>query len=253
MVNGDSPTVRLVISDHKEIEVIESETYRLGKGGYGTVFKGRNVNEGTDVAVKKVEINKKTTKYVTREKDFMEKCNYRHIVQIFAAMRLGSFMYFILEYCIQGSLNQFYHKQEDRISFEQCLKFMKDIAHGIRYLHCTVKICHRDVTPANILVQNDTDGSGVYMKVGDFGLARDFPESASAFSVSGNVGTAGWRAPEIPQCSGKSYDYRFPVDIFSLGLLFLSMLKHQPGHFLQPHQGISLFTVSLCLNTVNFA
>ena len=226
------------LGDHQEFEFIDS--HRLGKGGYGTVFKGRNRHQGTDVAIKRVEINSQTQKYITREKEFMEKCNCKNIVQIFASIHLGSFMYFILEYCMQGSLNQFYRRQEERVSFQQCLKFMKDIAYGLRYLHCTRKICHRDITPANILVQTDNDGSGAYMKVGDFGLAKDFPESASSVSVSGNVGTVGWRAPEIPRRSATSCDYRFPVDIFSLALLFLAMLKHQLGSFLQPHLGMSV-------------
>ena len=108
---------------------------------------------------------------------------------------------------------------------------MRDITHGVRHLHCTLKICHRDIKPANILVQNDNDGRGPYMKIGDFGLARNFPESTSAISATGNVGTAGWSAPEIFRSSDGNY--HFPVDIFSLGLVFLAMLKHQLGHHLQ--------------------
>ena len=238
---AESCTVRL--GDNFEF----SESDQLGRGGYGTVFKGKKVHGGTDVAVKRVERNQKTQKYITREKDFMEKCNHSNIVKIFAAIRLDPFMYFILEYCTQGSLNKFYKQQEERVSFGQCLKFMKDITHGLRYLHHVLKICHRDVTPGNILAQDNIDGSGVYMKIGDFGLARDFPESASAFSVSGNIGTDGWRSPEIPRFDCRSFDYCFPVDIYSLGLLFTAMLRHQLGNFLQPHLGLSVhYSVSIC-------
>ena len=59
--------------------------------------------EGTDVAVKRRGTNKKAEKYAKRKKDFMEKCNFTHIVQI-----LQPYVYVILEYCIQGSVNQFY-------------------------------------------------------------------------------------------------------------------------------------------------
>ena len=241
---AESRTVRL--GDRFEFR----ESDQLGKGGYGIVFKGKNVHERTDVAVKRMEINTNTKKYVTREKDLIEKCNFRHVVQIFAAIHLSPFMYFVLEYCTQGSLNQFYKKQTERVSFGQNLNFMGDITYGIRYLHKELKMCHRDVTPANILAQDDNVGSGVYMKIGDFGLARDFPESGSAISsVSGNVGTDGWRAPDISQCTDGKYNY-FPADIFSVALVFLAMLKHQLGNFLQPHKGISVhrYLINVCLD-----
>ena len=199
----ESRTVRL--GDRFEFTESDQESAQLGSGGYGTVFKGKTIRDRTDVAVKKVTINMKTKKYVDREKNFMEKCRYRHVIEIFAAIQLGPFMYFVLEYCAQGSLNQFYMRQKEKVSFGQNLNFMRDIACGIRYLHA-LRICHRDVKPDNILAQDNNDGSGVYMKIGDFGLARDFPESASAFSgISGNVGTDGWRAPENSQCAVGRY------------------------------------------------
>ena len=231
---------RVTLGDRQKYEFIESEENCLGEGGYGQVFKGRNRHERTDVAVKMVKINEKTKKYVDREKDFMEKCNFRNAVTIFAAIPRGSFMYFILEYCILGSLSKFYKEQRERVSFGQSFKFMRDIAHGLQHLHCLVKICHRDIKPANILVQNDNDGREPYMKIADFGLARNFPDSASSISITRNVGTVGWSAPEIFRSGDSNRNYHFPVDIFSLGLVFLAMLKHQLGHHLEPHQGMSL-------------
>ena len=93
---------RVTLGDHQKYEFTESEENCLGEGGYGQVFKGHNRHEQTDVAVKKVKMNEKTKKYVDREKDFMEKCNFRNIVKLFAAIHMGSFAYFILEYCTSG-------------------------------------------------------------------------------------------------------------------------------------------------------
>ena len=213
-----------------------SETECIGGGGFGTVFMGEN-KQGTAVAVKRVMIkNEKTEKYVKREKKFMKECDCRNVIKIFADILQKPYMYFMLEYCVHGSLNKFYKGREGRVTFRQCLKFMLDIALGVQYLHCERNICHRDLKPANILVQDDDDGKGLYMKVGDFSLAREFSESGPN-TASGNVGTFGWTAPEIPQGVERCRCW-FYVDIFSLGLVFVAMVKHRLGQDLEPHNGM---------------
>ena len=216
--------------------IIRDWKNRLGKGGFGEVWKARNVHENKDVAVKEVQINEQTAVFIEREVDLMGKVNGHHhknIIIFYAAIRVGSVMNFILEYCCHGDLNKFFKGQEHRVSFERCLQYMENITSGVGHLH-DLKVCHRDLTPRNILVQHDVGGE-TNLKVADFGLGRILTTSSSPVPMTANIGTPGWQAPELTS-SGTGYS--FPVDIFSLGLMFLAMLMHLIGRNLEPFRGM---------------
>ena len=223
----------------------------LGKGGFGEVWKAKSVQENIDVAIKEVQINEQTKIFIEREKELMEKCHHRNIITFYAAIALGPVMNFILEYCCHGDLNNFFRGQEHRVCFEQCLRYMENIASGVEHLH-DCKICHRDLKPCNILVAQSDGVSPAYLKVADLGLGRSLTTSSSPAPMTANIGTPGWQAPEIPKCtSSSSKSYSLPVDIFSLGILFLAMLRHLTGKSLEPLQGMLKLLCSF-VTIVNF-
>ena len=211
----------------------------LGGGGFGIVFKGKDERNNKDVAVKLVEIsNAKTKKYVEREKEFMNKCKHRNLIEsitnnvIYFQMKeyMKEFGYFIMEYCPHGNLDQFTFDRD--FTFATCVDVMRDTTEGVNYLHDNT-IVHRDINPNNILVAEDN--AGYYYKLSDLGLARDFPDSYSdSASASANVGTSHWRAPEILSEDHRT-TYTPAVDIYSLGLLFAAILLYQRGHRLRPY------------------
>ena len=216
----------------------------LGRGRFGEVWKAKHVHDNKDVVVKEVEINKRTAKFISREKELMElmqACPHRNIITFYAAIRVGSVMNFVLEYCCYGDLNMFFRGQEQRVSFEQCLQYMENIASGVRHLHEHM-VCHRDLKPTNILVQGDVGGEK-YLKVADFSLGRKSRTSSSSQAMTANIGTSGWQAPELS--SRDSQRYSLQVDIFSMGLLFLAMLRHLRGRHLKPFLGMLKLLCSL--------
>jgi len=94
-----------------------------------------------------------------------------------------------------------------------------------------VKIIHRDLKPANIFIDKNNQ-----LKIGDFGLAREYeiskePQSAGRPAVkrgsngfpsnllSARVGTPFYLSPE--QREEKGYDEK--VDIYSLGLILFEL------------------------------
>ena len=209
----------------------------LGKGVLQKSGKLKN-KENKDVAVKRVQIKDETERFINRETDLMElvKANpHRNIITFYDAIRVGCFMNFILEYCCHGDLNNFFKGQEHRVSFEQCLQYMENITSGVGHLH-ELEVCHRDLTPRNILVQRDVGGKKC-LKVGDFGLGRKISTSSSPIPMTTNIGTPGWQAPELTS-SSDSESYSLPVDIFPLGLIFLAMLMHLTGRSLEPFRGM---------------
>ena len=107
---------------------------------------------------------------------------------------------------------------------------MAELVVILESLHA-VQIVHRDVKPANILVDND-----YRIVLADFGLARDFgcPQHALPWSTGpympysrpsrdkteGWFGTTGYVAPEI-YCDRHSYE----VDIWSAGVVLYRLLS----------------------------
>ena len=84
-------------------------------------------------------------------------------------------------------------------------------------------IVHRDIKPENCVV-TDFNGAQDYIKIIDFGIAKDLAGNLHGDrprTVSGSVyGTAAYVAPEL--LAGKTADHR--VDIYALGILMYELL-----------------------------
>uniref|UniRef100_A0A0G4HKM3 Protein kinase domain-containing protein n=1 Tax=Chromera velia CCMP2878 TaxID=1169474 RepID=A0A0G4HKM3_9ALVE len=112
------------------------------------------------------------------------------------------------------------------LSLHHCEFFLYQILRGLKCLH-TANIVHRDVTPANCLVNADCD-----LRICDFGLSRVVPNQHSGRRAGGdgNAGEdvtplTGYSAPEL--ICGQE-DYETAVDIWSVGCIALEILIGQP-------------------------
>ena len=216
----------------------------LGKGGFGRVFKGYHKETEEVVAVKEIEKNHSTQRFIVRERSFMQSCAHENIVRFIDEKETQNFIFMIMEYCPQGNMDKF--MWENEISFEKCTAFMMNVSDAVGYLHSDKKICHRDIKPDNVLVTS----SGKTAKLADFGLARLFARSGSVLTGTG-VGTTGWQAPETLKGDDDRSTFSPQSDIFSLGLLFLAMLLALPGKsHLLPYTGMYKISrlVSFCRN-----
>jgi serine/threonine protein kinase len=73
---------------------------------------------------------------------------------------------------------------------------LSDVARGLAYLHSEVRVIHRDVKSANVLLDR-----GCHGRVGDFGIARSLNDNHSGIAVTHMhtehvMGTQVYMAPE---------------------------------------------------------
>jgi serine/threonine-protein kinase len=109
---------------------------------------------------------------------------------------------------------------------ETVLSLVSRIGEALEYAH-EKGIIHRDVKPANILV----DHAG-RPRIVDFGIAR--LSSSTMTRTSMTLGTPSYMAPE--QIAGQRVDKR--ADIFSLGVILYEMLTYQ-----KPFAGSDVTTI----------
>ena len=167
------------------------------------------------------------------ELEALRSLNHINIVHLYDWKLTPIFLYIFIELCSEGSLNAFIRNM-GTLLIEMTVSFMKQITSGIRCLHDN-NVMHRDVKPDNILVHKE---HGDYViKITDLGFAKRVPDTSAVVSASG-AGTLDWMAPDIYPGEDEHVRYSRAADIFSLGLVFLSLIEHVPGNILQARKGM---------------
>lgn len=135
--------------------------------------------------------------------------------------------YFTMELIRGGDLSDLLHRR-GRLTMEEAIPLLTQIAAGLDYAHGR-HIIHRDVKPANILL--DGSGPDPVVKIVDFGIARAQESEATRLTKTGMiVGTPEYMSPE--QAGAKGPDGEpIPVsersDQYSLAIIAYEMLCGQ--------------------------
>ena len=212
---------------------------QVGRGAMGTVFMGCD-KDGNTVAVKQVSKNdrRKASAEAVRFHFLKQKVSYEYIVEVHDVKTWKDSMWIVMEYCDLGDLNKFFDSHHHSIDMMQKIGIMRQIASGIDFLHLK-DIVHRDIKPANILMKSDPTGPRV--KLGDFGLSKFLDPHDETSSMSSDVGTLLFKAPEFwNKSQGERVRYHRNVDVYAAGLTFMAMIQAQPGHNLIPEAEGSL-------------
>ncbi|MCA8922539.1 MAG: serine/threonine protein kinase [Planctomycetes bacterium] len=193
----------------------------LGRGGMARVFRGRQLTTGREVAIKILHNQGPPSVEgrlrFQRETSAALRLQHPHIVRTLEGGIEGEDAYLVMEIVHGESLKQ-------RLTRGPCeprwaLRLTEALAQALAFAHRN-GVVHRDVKPANILI----DEAGEPHLV-DFGLAKPLHGVDDLTATGLVVGTPSYMAPE--QASGRQAVGPL-ADLYALGATLYEMLTGRP-------------------------
>lgn len=149
-----------------------SAAYRLGQGGFGSVYRG-TLKSGKEVAVKVMDSGSlQGEREFQNELFFAGRIDSGYVVPLigFCSDRRRQRMILIYELMSNGNLQDALldRKCSELMDWKKRFDIAMDVAKGIEYLHSLdPPVIHGDIKPSNILLDRCFSA-----KIGDLGLAR---------------------------------------------------------------------------------
>ncbi|KAK9014445.1 hypothetical protein V6N11_005602 [Hibiscus sabdariffa] len=132
----------------------------IGKGAYGRVYKGLDLENGDFVAIKQVSLEN----IVQEDLNIIMNLNHKNIVKYLGSSKTKSHLHIILEYVENGSLaniikpNKFGPFPESLVAV-----YIAQVLEGLVYLH-EQGVIHRDIKGANILTTKEEHHGRCYSR-----------------------------------------------------------------------------------------
>jgi serine/threonine protein kinase len=194
----------------------------LGRGGYGTVYRAREVVLDVGRAVKVLHpalvSDPEFIERFRREARITAQLEHPNIVPVYELDEVGGAYFLVMRYLAGGSLKQLLGK-EGRLTFGRAVEITRQVAAALDFAHShKINLIHRDVKPGNILFEAD----GKTVRLSDFGFAKALSGASSAsLSVTGGmIGTPAYMAPEV----WRGQTVSPATDVYSLGCVFYEMI-----------------------------
>ena len=214
----------------------------LGEGTFGKVFKVKEQKNGKIYALKLFKfwemIPKEREMLFARFKMEWEtgQIDSNYLVKSIDHGILKGNPFIVMEFCPQGDLLQFIHKQKN----VDIIKIGKEILFGLNDLHIRGKV-HRDLKPENTLIRSD--GTAVLT---DFGLSGDKNKRITQKDLFGRpaffAGTVAYMAPEQAKPKNMEVIVLPTMDIFAFGVVIYYLVTYKyPFGELNSHNDLVIY------------
>src|SRR5205823_3468621 len=148
----------------------------IGRGGMGLVVKAFDPALSRNVAIKVLSASLATCgaarRRFLREARAAAAVVHEHVVSVFAVVETAGLPFLVMEY-VPGRSLQDRLDQQGPLALPEILRIGMQTAAGLAAAHAQ-GLVHRDVKPANILLENGVER----VKLTDFGLARAAADAA---------------------------------------------------------------------------
>ncbi len=207
----------------------DPETDRLGKGGFASVYKARDLHTDRMVALKFVQKSKIPERYTLfEETERVKSLEHPNLVKYYdffikkfenVTGEKDEIQIGVMEYINGGDMGAYMRVQSSR-NPRRIAELLRGVLGGLQHLHEN-RIVHRDVKPQNILLQIQ-DGA-ITPKVADFSISKELRQELT--SVSAAVGTYEYMSPE--QLGKTDAKLGIRTDIWSFGVLTYQLLTSE--------------------------
>ncbi len=189
---------------------------KIGEGGMGEVFKGRDTMLERDVAIKSLRpefaARADILERFRTEAVALARLNHPNIAGVYRFFRHADQYYMVMEFVAGETLDQLVARR-GALPWEEAIRYAIAALSGLEHAH-RAGVVHRDIKPANMMVA--VDGS---LKLMDFGIARILEKMR--LTRSGHlIGTLEYMSPE--QVQGRDVDAR--SDLYSLAVVLFELL-----------------------------
>jgi serine/threonine protein kinase len=207
---------------------------RLGEGGFGVVYRARDVRLRRDVAVKLLRRELVTSEgFVERfEREAQALAALRHpnIVPVYSIGDQDELIYLVMPF-VEGVTLTDYLREHHPLPLEEAERILGAVGSALSAAHA-VGLVHRDIKPDNIMLE----GADRHPLLMDFGIAKTGQTGGAGLTSTGMVlGTPFYMSPE-QATADPSIDPR--SDIYSLGVLAFQMFTGK-----LPYTGDSIYAV----------
>ncbi|GAB2279810.1 Probable L-type lectin-domain containing receptor kinase S.7 [Dionaea muscipula] len=192
----------------------------IGRGAFGTVYKGFFISTGTIFAVKRSKHTHEGKAEFLAELSTIACLRHRNLVQLQGWCVEKGELLLVYEFMPNGSLDKkLYLESHDGHAHALPWPCRYNVAVGLAsvlsYMHqeCEQQVIHRDIKTSNVLLDANYNA-----RLGDFGLAKLMDHDRSPVSTL-TAGTMGYLAPEYLQY-GKATE---KTDVFSFGVVVLEV------------------------------
>jgi TOMM system kinase/cyclase fusion protein len=206
----------------------------LGEGGFGVVYRARQLTTGQSVALKvmrplelgdAVRTAKRTVRF-QREMKLCAQLHHPNIVQLIdSGQTAGGLLYAVFAF-LPGETLADLLAREGALGLAEARHLMVQVLDALTCAH-ELGVVHRDLKPRNIMVlSTGARRNAILCDLGLGALVDAAPDPArTRLTETGEaLGTPGYAAPE--QLRGVDASPR--ADLFSWGLVFLECLSGQP-------------------------
>jgi serine/threonine protein kinase/tetratricopeptide (TPR) repeat protein len=194
----------------------------ISRGAMGVVYRAKQMNLNRVVALKLLIAGERAgqdqIERFYRETQAVAKLRHPNIIPIYDMGKMANQHYFTMEYVDGQSLEEIILK--GGVSQKQALDVIRQVGRALSHAH-ERGIIHRDVKPANILVDKQ-----FHVQVTDFGLAKEVRTGRNMTHSGVTVGTPHYMSPEQARGASRKVDHR--SDIYSLGAVLYELLTGQP-------------------------
>jgi hypothetical protein len=197
---------------------------KIGEGGFGAVFRGKQIATGREVALKILHPHNVADETIVarfrREAEACSRLRDPHTVITFDFDETPDGILYLAMELLRGQSLHEVQRVQGPLPYPRVLRILDQVAASLSEAHAN-GIVHRDMKPENVFIE--TREGEDHVKVLDFGIAKVVSDEKSVpalTAVGQTLGTLEFMSPE--QLRGQKLDGR--ADLYALGMMAYEML-----------------------------